>query len=58
VFTDPQARASFADWDRLADEQVAAFKYGPFRADRHVAALADELSVAQLIARERSQIGS
>ena len=45
VFTDPRARAAFADWDRVADEQVAALKYGPFRADRHVAALADELAV-------------
>jgi transcriptional regulator with XRE-family HTH domain len=45
VFTDPRARAAFADWDRVADEQVAALKRGPFRADRHVAALADELSV-------------
>jgi MmyB-like transcription regulator ligand binding domain len=29
----------------VADEQVAALKHGPFRADRHVAALADELAV-------------
>jgi len=45
VFTDPRARAAYPDWDRAADEQVAALKYGPFRADPHVAALADELSV-------------
>jgi transcriptional regulator with XRE-family HTH domain len=45
VFTDPRARAAFADWDRVADEQVAALKHGPFRADRHVAALAGELAV-------------
>jgi transcriptional regulator with XRE-family HTH domain len=45
VFTDPRARAAYPDWDRVADEQVAALKRGPFRADRHVAALADELAV-------------
>jgi transcriptional regulator with XRE-family HTH domain len=45
VFTDLRARSAFADWERVADEQVAALKYGPFRADRHVAALADELTV-------------
>ncbi len=45
VFTDPRARATFPDWDQLADEQVAALKYGPFRADPNTAALADELTV-------------
>jgi transcriptional regulator with XRE-family HTH domain len=45
VFTDPRARAAYPDWDRVADEQVATLKHGPFLADRHVAALANELAV-------------
>lgn len=45
LFGDPRARTAFPDWDRVADEQVAALKHGPFRADPHVAALADELTV-------------
>ncbi|MEU3793940.1 helix-turn-helix domain-containing protein [Streptomyces fructofermentans] len=45
VFTDARARTAYPDWDRVADEQVAALKQGPFRADRHVAVLADELTV-------------
>ncbi|RST11663.1 helix-turn-helix domain-containing protein [Streptomyces sp. WAC05374] len=45
VFGDERARATFPDWDRVADEQVAALKQGPFRVDPHVAALADELTV-------------
>jgi transcriptional regulator with XRE-family HTH domain len=46
VFTDPRARSVFPDWDHVADEQVATLKRGPFRADRHVAAIADELTVS------------
>jgi transcriptional regulator with XRE-family HTH domain len=45
VFTDSRARTAYPDWDEVADEQVAALKMGPFRADPHMAALADELSV-------------
>ncbi|MGI5398887.1 helix-turn-helix domain-containing protein [Streptomyces sp. CA-135486] len=45
VFTDDRARTAYPDWDRIADEQVAAIKQGPFRADPHVAVLADELTV-------------
>lgn len=45
VFTDPRARTVFPDWEHVADEQVAALKQGPFRADGAVAALADELTV-------------
>lgn len=45
VFTDDRARTAFPDWDRVADEQVAALKEGPFRADPFLAALADELTV-------------
>jgi len=46
VFTDERARSAYPDWDQVADEQVAALKQGPFRADPHMAALADELTVA------------
>lgn len=45
LFTDSRARATYPDWDHVADEQVAALKQGPFRADPHMAALADELTV-------------
>ncbi|MEV4513976.1 helix-turn-helix transcriptional regulator [Dactylosporangium sp. NPDC049525] len=45
VFTDPRARTVFPDWEHVADEQVAALKQGPFRADGAMAALADELTV-------------
>lgn len=45
VFSDDRARVAYPDWDRVADQQVAALKQGPFRADQHVAALADELTV-------------
>ncbi|MGP3921771.1 helix-turn-helix transcriptional regulator [Streptomyces sp. 8N616] len=45
VFTDDRARTAYPDWDRIADEQVAALKQGPFRADEHVAVLADELAI-------------
>ncbi|WP_031078840.1 helix-turn-helix domain-containing protein [Streptomyces sp. NRRL S-118] len=44
VFTDERAPGVFPDRDRVADEQVAALKQGPFRADPHVAAFADELT--------------
>ncbi|GAA1186027.1 transcriptional regulator with XRE-family HTH domain [Kitasatospora gansuensis] len=46
VFTDPRARTAYPDWERVADQQVAALKQGPGRADRQVAALMDELTVA------------
>ncbi|KPM56618.1 DNA-binding protein [Frankia sp. R43] len=45
VFTDSRARSVLPDWSRAADEMVAALKQGPFRADRYVAALADELTL-------------
>ena len=45
VLADPRARDVFPDWAAVADEQVAAVKQGPFRADPHVAELADELTV-------------
>ncbi|MFI6688272.1 helix-turn-helix domain-containing protein [Streptomyces sp. NPDC050485] len=45
VFTDPRARTAYPDWERVADEQVAALKQGPGQADAHVGALMDELTV-------------
>ena len=45
VLTDARARTVYPDWEHAADQQVAALKQGPYRADRHVAALADELTV-------------
>ncbi|MEU0368740.1 helix-turn-helix transcriptional regulator [Streptomyces sp. NPDC006283] len=45
VLTDDRARAAWPDWNLVADEQVAALKQGPFRADPHIAALVDELTV-------------
>ncbi|MCU7727796.1 helix-turn-helix domain-containing protein [Actinoplanes sp. KI2] len=45
VFADDRARAAYPDWDQIADEQVAALKQGPFRAEPRMAALADELTV-------------
>ncbi|RKE17082.1 helix-turn-helix protein [Streptomyces sp. TLI_171] len=45
VFTDPRARSAYPDWDRTADQQVAALKQGPGRSDPAVAALMDELTV-------------
>jgi MmyB-like transcription regulator ligand binding domain len=45
VFTDSRARDAYPDWDHIADQQVAALKQGPFRADPHMAALADELTI-------------
>ncbi|MEN3609650.1 helix-turn-helix transcriptional regulator [Plantactinospora sp. ZYX-F-223] len=46
VFADQRARTAYPDWDHVADEQVAMLKQGPFRADPHVAGLADELTLA------------
>ncbi|MGY1894977.1 helix-turn-helix transcriptional regulator [Nocardia gipuzkoensis] len=45
VFCLPGARNLYADWEHVADETVATLKQGPFRADPHIAALADELTV-------------
>ena len=46
ILTDERARAVYAQWSEVADECVALLKQGPFRADAHVAALADELEAA------------
>lgn len=45
ILTDKRAREAFPDWERIADGEVAALKQGPFRANPHIAALADELTV-------------
>lgn len=45
IFTDSRARSAYPDWDHIADEQIAALKQGPFRADPYMAALADELTL-------------
>ncbi|WP_040781299.1 helix-turn-helix transcriptional regulator [Nocardia pneumoniae] len=45
VFCVPEARTFFADWEHVANETIATLKQGPFRADAHIAALADELTV-------------
>jgi transcriptional regulator with XRE-family HTH domain len=45
VFSDSRARDVYPDWEHVADEQVATLKHGPFRADPHMAFLADELTV-------------
>ncbi len=45
AFTDSRARSAYPDWDHIADEQIATLKQGPFRADPHMAALADELTI-------------
>jgi hypothetical protein len=45
VLTDARARDAYPDWDLVADQQVAMLKDGPFRAEPHRAALADELTV-------------
>ncbi|MFE1360670.1 MULTISPECIES: helix-turn-helix domain-containing protein [Streptomyces] len=60
VFGDERARVAFPDWERFADDQVAALKDGPFRADPHLARLADELTVtagSRFTAREASVSG-
>jgi hypothetical protein len=60
VFADRRARTTYPDWERMADTRVADLKQGPFRADRHVAELADELTVTageEFEARTRTVAG-
>ncbi|MEQ7011342.1 helix-turn-helix transcriptional regulator [Actinopolymorpha sp. B17G11] len=45
LFTDDRARTAYPDWDRVADEQVAALKAGSSRDDPHLGHLVDELTV-------------
>ncbi|MEU8543691.1 helix-turn-helix domain-containing protein [Streptomyces sp. NPDC048717] len=45
VFTDPRARTVFPDWDRVADQQVAALFLSVTGSDPHMAELVRELTV-------------
>jgi transcriptional regulator with XRE-family HTH domain len=45
VFTDARAKAAYPDWDRVADRQVADLKFGSARAEPHLLALANELTI-------------
>lgn len=45
VFTDPRARTAYPDWDRIADQQVAALYLPVTRSDPYVAELARELTI-------------
>ena len=45
VFTDPRARTTYPDWDRVADAQIDALRCAAAKDDPHVAAIADDLSV-------------
>ncbi|MEU7900509.1 helix-turn-helix transcriptional regulator [Nonomuraea sp. NPDC049152] len=45
VFTDERARTAYPDWDRIADEQLAALKAESSRNDPHLVHLVDELTV-------------
>ncbi|MFJ3928372.1 helix-turn-helix domain-containing protein [Streptomyces sp. NPDC090022] len=46
AFTDPRARTAYPDWNRVADELVAALKQGAGQSDAHAAALMAELTVS------------
>ncbi|MFD3945316.1 helix-turn-helix domain-containing protein [Streptomyces sp. NPDC058579] len=45
VFTDPRAREVYPDWDRVADQQVAALYFGITGSDPTMADLARELTI-------------
>ena len=45
VFTDTRARATYPDWDRVADELVASLAMESHRADPHIVHLAEELTI-------------
>ncbi|MEU9999317.1 helix-turn-helix domain-containing protein [Streptomyces sp. NPDC050848] len=45
VFTDPRAREVYPDWDRVADQQVAALYFGITGSDPSMAELARELTI-------------
>ncbi|WP_169950451.1 helix-turn-helix domain-containing protein [Microbispora sp. H11081] len=46
VFADPRARAAYPEWDRVADERLAALRLGVGREDPHVEHLVNELTLA------------
>jgi transcriptional regulator with XRE-family HTH domain len=56
VFTDPRARSAFPDWARMADQQVAVLKRGPFRTDPFIAELVDELAADPEFARRVEEV--
>lgn len=45
VFTDPRARDAYPDWERVADDQVAALRFESGNVDPHVVHLAEDLTV-------------
>jgi transcriptional regulator with XRE-family HTH domain len=45
VFTDPRARTAYPDWERVADERVAALPVVARHSDPYLAELVDELTV-------------
>jgi transcriptional regulator with XRE-family HTH domain len=45
VFTDPRARTAYPDWERVADERVAALPVLARHSDPYLAELVDELTV-------------
>ncbi|TDD37007.1 XRE family transcriptional regulator [Actinomadura sp. KC06] len=45
VFTHPRAKSVYPDWDRIADERVAGLRAAFPAGNRHLAGLADELTV-------------
>lgn len=45
VFTDPRARTTFPEWERVADRHAAALRAAADLGDGGVAALAEELSI-------------
>jgi transcriptional regulator with XRE-family HTH domain len=45
VFTDARARTAFPDWERVADERVAALRAAADLGDRAATVLAEELSI-------------
>ncbi|MEV8594571.1 helix-turn-helix transcriptional regulator [Streptomyces sp. NPDC052012] len=45
VLTDERARTAYPDWDRVADDQVAALKQGPVRQSPGGSALVSELGL-------------
>lgn len=45
LFTDERARAAYPEWDRVADEQIAALRAESMLTDPHAERFADELTV-------------
>jgi transcriptional regulator with XRE-family HTH domain len=45
LFADPRAREAFPDWERIADEQLAALRSAFSPTDQHLQGIGDELTV-------------